>query len=186
MMNKEVSQLKKYLKYSFFNKVRALVQRNRIGFLGKKVWIDKRVEFMRFPKNIFIEEEVVIKEGARICSCNDKAKINIGKRTTVGYHTFIFATTNVEIGNDCLIAPFVYIVDSNHSILKDKRINLQPNSSGQIIIKDDVWLGSNVTVLKGVTIGEGAVIAAGSVVNKDIEPYTINAGAPSKVIGYRE
>ena len=71
-------------------------------------------------------------------------------------------------------------------ILKNKRINQQENTSEKIVIKDDVWLGSNVTILKGVTIGEGAVIAAGSVVNKDLEPYSINAGTPSKVIGYRE
>lgn len=186
MSSQENSQLRKHLKFSLANKWRAFVQRSRVGFLGKKVWIDKRVEFMRFPKNISIDAEVVVKEGARICACNNEAKISIGKRTTVGYHTFIFASAGVEIGNDCLIAPFVYIVDSNHSILKNKRINQQGNTTEKIVIKDDVWLGSNVTILKGVTIGEGAVIAAGSVVNKDVEPYSINAGTPSKVIGYRE
>jgi acetyltransferase-like isoleucine patch superfamily enzyme len=186
MSSQEHSQLRKHLKFSLSHKWRALIQKKRLGFLGKKVWIDKRVEFMRFPKKISIDAEVVVKEGARICACNREANISIGKRTTVGYHTFIFASSRIEIGNDCLIAPFVYIVDSNHSIVKNKRINQQRNSSEKIVIKDDVWLGSNVTILKGVTIGEGAVIAAGSLVNKDIEPYSINAGSPSKVIGYRE
>lgn len=186
MNNQESSQLRKHLKYSLSNKWRAFLQRRRIGFLGKKVWIDKRVEFMRYPKNISIHNEVVVKEGSRICACNETSKISIGERTTVGYHTFIFASSGIEIGNDCLIAPFVYIVDSNHSILKNKNINQQSNISEKIVIEDDVWLGSNVTVLKGVRIGKGAVIAAGSLVNKDVEPYSINAGSPSKIIGYRE
>ena len=186
MTNQENSQLRKHLKFSLSNKWRAFIQGTRIGFLGNKVWIDKRVEFMRFPNNISINDEVVIKEGAKICACNNEAKISIGKRTTVGYHTFIFASAGIEIGNDCLIAPFVYIVDSNHSILKNKRINQQSNTTDKIVIKEDVWLGSNVTILKGVTIGEGAAIAAGSLVNKDVEPYSVNSGTPSKVIGYRE
>ena len=181
-----MSQLRKHLKFSFKNNIRAFIQRKRIGMLGKNVWIDKRVEFMRFPKNIFIKENVVIKEGARICTCNKTAKISIGKNTTVGYHTFIFATTEVEIGDDCLIAPFVYIVDSDHNIKKERKINQQSNNSEKITIKNDVWLGSNVTILKGVTIGEGSVIAAGSLVNKDIEPYTINAGTPTKIISERK
>lgn len=186
MINKESSQLRKHLSYSLFNRWRSFVQMKRIGSLGKKVWIDKRVEFMRFPKKIHIDDEVVVKEGVRICACNQKSRISIGKRTTVGYHTFIFASSSIEIGNDCLIAPFVYIVDSDHSILKNKKINQQSNTSEKIVIKDDVWIGGNVTILKGVTIGEGAVIAAGSLVNKNIEPYSINVGTPSKNIGYRE
>lgn len=181
-----MSQLRKHLKYSIFNKFRSFYQRFRIGELGKKVWLDKNVSLMRFPKNIKIADEVVIKEGAKICSCNINAKVTIGERTTVGYHTFIFASSNIKIGSDCLIAPFVYIVDSNHSILKEKNINEQPNQSKEIVIGDDVWIASNVTVLKGVTIGNGAVLAAGAVINKDIEAFSINAGSPSKIIGYRK
>lgn len=186
MSTKETSQLRKHLKFTLRNKLRAFFQRKRVGFLGKNVWIDKSVELMRFPRNISIDDNVVIKEGARICSCNETAKLTIGKRTTIGYHTFMFATSGIEIGDDCLIAPFVYIVDSDHNIKRDVKINLQSNNSEKIIIKNDVWLGSNVTILKGVTIGEGAVIAAGSLVNKNIGPYTINAGTPSKIIGERK
>lgn len=181
-----MSQLRKHLKFSFAHKWRSSRQRSRLKFLGKGVWIDKRVEFMRFPQNISVDDDVVVKEGARICACNTSASIEIGARTTIGYHNFIFASNGVTIGSDCLIAPFVYIVDSDHGIAKDQLINQQPNTTAPIVIKDGVWVASNVTILKGVTIGEGAVIAANSVVNSDVGPFEIWGGSPAKKIGNRE
>jgi acetyltransferase-like isoleucine patch superfamily enzyme len=77
-------------------------------------------------------------------------------------------------------------VDSDHEINRTSLINQQPNKTAPIIIGDDVWLGSNVTVLKGVRIGDGAVVGANSLVNADVEPYTIVGGVPAKVIGKRE
>lgn len=141
---------------------------------------------MRYPKNIFIDDEVVLKEGAHICACNAEAKVRIGARTTIGYHNFIFASAGIEIGEDCLIAPFVYIVDSNHSILRDRLINQQPNETAAISIGKGAWVASNVTILKGVQIGEGAVVAANSVVNSDIPPFEIWGGSPARKIGVRE
>ena len=138
------------------------------------------MEFMRFPSNITVKDEAVVKEGARICSCNQSARVSIGARTTVGYHTFIFASESITVGDDCLIAPFVYLVDSDHSIKKGENINRQPNNTAPITIGNDVWIASNVTILKGVTIADGAVIAANSVVNKDIGPSEIWGGSPAK------
>ncbi len=140
---------------------------------------------MRYPANIVLQDDVVIKEGARICSCNASAQVSIGKRTTIGYHTFIFASEAIVIGDDCLIAPFVYIVDSNHGIDRSLKINQQPNETAPVKIGNDVWIASNVTILKGVTIGDGAVIAANSVVNKNVLPYEIVGGSPAKKIGER-
>lgn len=181
-----MSQLRKHLKYGFANKFRWTWQKVRLDHLGKKVWIDKRVEFMRFPQNISVKNEVVVKEGARICACNEEAWITIGARTTVGYHTFIFASEKITIGQDCLIAPFVYLVDSDHSIEKDININQQPNNTAPISIGNDVWIASNVTVLKGTTIGNGAVIAANSVVKADVGENEIWGGSPAKKIGDRK
>lgn len=141
---------------------------------------------MRFAKNIYVGDKVVVKEGARICACNEKAEIHIGERTTIGYHNFIFASAGIEIGQDCLIAPFVYLVDSNHGINRNERINRQPNETSPIRIGDGVWLASNVTVLKGVSIGDGAVVAANSVVNSDIPAFEIWGGTPAKRIGERK
>lgn len=181
-----MSQLRKHLKFGFAQTWRAFRQKSRLGKLGPKVWIDKRVELMRYPKNIYIGGEVVLKEGTKICACNNQAQVHIGDRTTIGYHNFIFASAGVRIGADCLIAPFVYIVDSDHGIAKAELINRQPNNTAPISIGDGAWIASNVTILKGVNIGEGAVVAANSVVNQDIPAFEIWGGSPAKKIGIRE
>lgn len=179
------NQLRRHLKYTFSNKIRYYRAKIKLGNCGKDVWIDKNVEFQRFPKNIYLLQNVVIKEGTRICSCNKDAEILIGKNTTVGFHNFFFASEKIQIGDNCLIAPFVYIVDSNHNIRKNELINQQANSTAQITIGNDVWIASNVTILKGVNIGDGAVIAANSVVNKDVSSYTVVGGTPAVKIGER-
>lgn len=183
--NETSNQLRKHLKFTISNKVRAYIQKNRLGKLGKNVFIDREVSLLRFPKNIYIEDEVVLKNGAQVCACNSNAKIKIGNRTTVGHYTFIYASTSIEIGNDCLIAPFVYIVDSDHAIEMGKPINQQPNLTEKICIGDDVWIATGVKILKGVNIGTGSVIAAGAVVKEDVPPYSIVGGIPAKIIGNR-
>ena len=110
----------------------------------------------------------------------------IGKGTSIGFHNFIFASNEIIIGENCLIAPFVYLVDSNHTTNREKQINKQKNTTAPIKIGDDVWLSSNVTILKGVSIGDGAVIAANSVVNNNVPSYEIWGGSPAKKINVRE
>ncbi|MBQ0735331.1 acyltransferase [Aquimarina celericrescens] len=185
-MDNQSNQLRKHLKFTLKNHLRAVYQRFRGGNFGNKVFIDKNVSILRFPKNIYFGDYSVIKEGANICACNKNSTISIGNRTTVGFYTFIYASEQIEIGNDCLIAPFVYIVDSDHSIAKDKLINMQPNTTSKITIEDDVWIATGAKILKGVTVGKGAVIAAGSVVKDDVPPYTIVGGIPAKTISKRE
>lgn len=141
---------------------------------------------MRFPRGIFIGDDVVVKEGARICSCNETSSIQIGKRTTIGYHVFIFASSRIEIGDDCLIAPFVYVVDSNHRTAPGMLINEQENDVAPIRIGNDVWISTGVTVLKGVAIGDGAIVAANSVVNTDVPANEIWGGSPAVKIGIRK
>ncbi len=180
------NQLRVHLKFTLSNRLRYWYWQSKLKYCGKHVHLDRNVRFLRFPKNISIFDNVIIKEGARICSCNENAQIFIGENTTIGYHNFIFASNRINIGKNCLIAPFVYIVDSDHQIAKEKLINEQPNESAPISIGNDVWIASNVTILKGVTIGEGAVIGAHSLVNTDVAPYSIVAGAPIKAIGERK
>ncbi len=182
----EANQFRKFLKFKFKHYLRLFWQKQRLGFCGDRVFIDDNVKLMRFPKGITIASQVALKEGARICACNPTASVSIGENTTIGYHTFIFASEQITIGKNCLIAPFVYLVDSDHEINRTNLINQQPNKTAPIIIGDDVWLGSNVTVLKGVRIGDGAVVGANSLVNTDVEPYTIVGGVPAKLIGKRE
>ena len=100
----------------------------------------------------------------------------------------MYSANGIQIGNDVLIGPNCNIVPVNHNI-RDRNIPIRlqgyPESKGGIVIEDDVWLGASVTILDGVKIGKGAVIGAGSVVTKNIEPYSINFGVPSKKVGFR-
>lgn len=180
------NQLRNHLKYTLKNRLRNIYLKLKLGYLGVDVFIDKNVEFQRFPKNISIKDRVIIKEGARLCACNKFAKINIGNNTTVGFHTFIFASEKIKIGEDCLIAPFVYIVDSDHSIAKGININQQPNKTDQIQIGNDVWIGTGAKILKGTTIEDGAVIAAGAVVSGHVNSNEIFGGIPAKKISERK
>ncbi len=180
------SQFRQHLRFSWRNQFRSFIFKQRLKASGKGVFYDKNIEILRFPKNVSISDYVAIKEGTRICACNNEAKITIGQNTTIGYHTFIFASNQIDIGSDCLIAPFVYIVDSNHQISRDLPINQQSNDTSAISIGDDVWVGTGAKILKGVHIGDGAVIAAGAIVSSDVKPYEIFGGIPARKIGERK
>jgi acetyltransferase-like isoleucine patch superfamily enzyme len=84
-----------------------------------------RSSILRYLKNIVISSNVIVKAGAQICACNKFAKISIGRNTTIGNYTFIYASEKITIGNDCMIAPFVYIVDSDHGKDKNTTMNSQ-------------------------------------------------------------
>lgn len=178
--------VRKYLPRGPLQRLRQARHARRLGHLGEGAYIDADVQFLRHPENMRIGARVIVKEGARLCTTNPDARLSIGDWTTVGYHTFIFANSTVEIGANCLIAPFCYLVDTNHGIRRDRLIREQPMSSSPIRIGDDVWLGTGVTVLRGVTIGTGAVVGAGAVVSGDVEDYAIVAGNPAQVTGHRQ
>jgi acetyltransferase-like isoleucine patch superfamily enzyme len=116
------------------------------------------------------------------------ARLVMGDHSTIGEQNNIRAGGgSIIIGAYCRISQQVSIVASDHSIARDKRIAEQPwTSKGDIIIGDDVWIGCSSQILAGVHIGKGAVIAAGSLVNKDVPEYAIVAGVPARIIRYRE
>lgn len=93
----------------------------------------------------------------------------------------------IKIGNDCLISQHISLIASNHNFSRNNLIRLQgwSESNCSIIIQNDVWIGANSVILPGITIGEGAIIGAGSVVTKDIPNFAIVAGNPAKIIRYR-
>lgn len=123
----------------------------------------------------------------------EDASILIGNNTFIG-NSFIICAERIEIGDDVLIAWGCTILDHNsHSVLWRERSedvkdwyrgkkNWEFVERKPVIIKNKAWIGFNVIILKGVTIGEGAVVGAGSVVTKDVEPYTVVAGNPAKLI----
>jgi acetyltransferase-like isoleucine patch superfamily enzyme len=120
---------------------------------------------------------------------HDNSNLKIGDHTYIGEYNNIRASGgSIIIGNYCAISQHISIIASNHSIKKKEFIGKQPWSlvNNYIVIKDDVWIGANSVILPGVTIGQGAVVAAGSIVTKDVPEYAIVAGNPARIIKYRE
>ncbi|MBG9815428.1 acetyltransferase [Bacillus endophyticus] len=112
------------------------------------------------------------------------AEITIGNNTRI-HGTCVHAYKSISIGANCLIAANCQIIDgSGHDLSFDdpaNRINTKGDSK-PVIIQDNVWIGINSIILPGVTIGEGSVIAAGSVVTKDVASFSLVGGNPAKVI----
>ena len=166
--------------------IRRWILARRLGTCGAGVHVEPGAQCLRFPRGIHLHEQVVLKQGAQLCSCNATARIAIGARTTIGHYTFIYASSSIEIGADCMIAPFVYIVDSDHAIARGKPMNQQENIKSPIVIGNDVWIATGAKILRGVTIGDGVVVAAGAVVKDDVPSYAIVGGIPAKMIGERK
>jgi len=113
----------------------------------------------------------------------NKKLISIGDYVFIGPHVYISA--NLEIENYVMMGPKVTIIGGNHLFgqigKRNRFLSATPESRGKIVIKEDAWIGCNVTILPDVVIGSGAIIAAGSIVNKNIPPYCLAAGNPAKV-----
>ena len=178
-------QLRAHHRPGLLHRLRLGWHRARGAGLERGVLIDPDVRLLRYPRRIAVGADTILKSGVHLCPCNADASVSIGPRTTVGFHTLIYASSRIEIGADCMIAPFVHIVDSEHGLARARPMNLQSNSAEPVRIGSDVWIGSHAVILKGVTVGDGAVIAAGSVVREDVQPYQIVGGVPAKVVGER-
>lgn len=112
--------------------------------------------------------------------------IIIGDNVQIGYGTIIHSSKGGIIGSNTQIAAQCYIIDTNHGTARGELMQKQPLESETIEIGEDVWIRAQCTVLKGVRIGSHAVVAANTVVNKDVPPYAIVAGSPAKIIRYRK
>jgi acetyltransferase-like isoleucine patch superfamily enzyme len=112
------------------------------------------------------------------------ARVRIGQGTFLNMGVMVAAERLVEIGEHCMLANGCFVTDSSHRYDDpDKPITWQGfESEGPTRIGDNCWLGANVVVTRGVSIGERCVIGANSVVTKDIEPFSIVAGAPARVL----
>jgi len=115
------------------------------------------------------------------------------KTIRLGNHVFIggkaWFSGEINIGNYVMFGPSVSILGGDHEYKDLERpmffVKENADRCAPITIEDDVWIGANVTILKGVTIKRGSIVAAGSVVNKDVEAFSIFGGIPAKKIGER-
>ena len=125
------------------------------------------------------------------------ADVSVGKYTYGAIRVYNYNSgEKLKIGNFCSIASDVmFVLNADHNIhtissfpFKAKCLytgEQEALSKGDIVVDDDVWIGYRSTILSGVHVGQGAVIAAGSVVTKNVPPYAVVAGVPAKVIKYR-
>jgi len=156
------------------------------------VKIDQSVSFTgakhRFSA-IRIGCDAEIARGAELYISSDisnQATITIGERCYIGQYSNLGAYCPITIGNDTMIGPFCHIVSGNHRFdRRDISMSQQGHSVAPVVIDEDVWLGTHVVVLPGVTIGKGAIVAAGAVVNKDIPSYEVWGGVPAKFLKER-
>lgn len=155
-------------------------------------------------KNIIVQESKIV----GVVDLGSNVKINnsflsgniaIDRFTSInGPNTSIISSGSgkIEIGTFCSIARGVQIQEFNHNFSRATSYYVFQNifkrpreyditTKGDVVIEDDVWIGANCIILSGVRIGRGAIVAAGSVVNKNIEPYSIVAGVPAKMIKKR-
>ena len=160
---------------------------------GKKVNVGKQVLIQndknsKYEKewNVRLKSNVVIRPFCVLETNN--GFIDIGENVYINYYTCIFAEGGVTIGDNSLIGPHCTIVASHHQFSDRKTLIKNQNvkqSMLPIVICEDVWIGANCVILQGITIGKGAVIGAGSIVTKDVPPYSVAVGVPAKVINVR-
>ncbi len=154
--------------------------------LGNDVFIPRTVQIRGNDRGrIIIGDSVSIESWARLAVAHD-ATLKVGNRVGIGPYNIFNAFDDLTVGDETMFGPFVNINCADHGIELGKPMREQMGTYAPVTIGRDCWLGALVVVLKGVTIGDGAVIGAGSVVTRDIPPYTIAAGVPAKVIRERE
>ena len=146
----------------------AFFYRRAMKHCGKHVYLRPSSCNIKGIQNLSVGDYTSIpKDSTLFCS---KAELTIGKKVVIGPRPTIIT------GDHRTDLKGIYIMDSVEKL---------PENDAPVIIEDDVWLGCNVTILKGVTIGRGSVVAAGAVVTKSCEPYSLIAGVPARVIKKR-
>lgn len=115
----------------------------------------------------------------RKCNLQDPGNISIGNNTIIGFYCRLDGRGTLKIGNNVNISSYTILEAGSHDFVSFR------DCYAPIIIEDHVWIGTRSMILQGVTVGEGAIVAAGSVVTRSIPPYTIVAGVPAKKIGDR-
>ena len=150
--------------------------------IGDNVFIKGSIDLRTGPGGrLSIKNNVAIDTMCRFIAAND-AVVTVEEGADLGAFLICNGGTDIRIGKNVLMAGFCYLQSSAHGTAVGVLIKEQHHSYSPISIGDDVWLGGHVSVLAGVTIGDGAIVGAHSVVTKDIDSNTVVAGAPSKLI----
>lgn len=147
---------------------------------NKSIYFEFGSQLYRFHQQIKLGKDVYLKRNSIIGCSNELSKIYIGNNTTIGFNSIIMASENIRIGNDCMIAPNVFMVDSNHGTEPGIPFNSQLNLCKSILIGNNVWIGAGAIILPGVEIPDDTIIGAGSVVTKTIIKPGVYLGNPAR------
>ena len=157
---------------------RHIPSRDYSTFMGAKInRILVRNIFRKCGKMVNIRPGVYFGRGTQI---------SIGDNSMIGEDSRIGSAAEVKIGSDVLVGPQLLIYTSNHGIKRDAPIRLQALRIAPVEMGDDVWIGARCIIIPGVVIGNGVVVAAGSVVTKNVPDYAVVGGVPAKIIKFRE
>ena len=147
---------------------------------GRHVIIRRRVRLDTLPFRKFsVGQDTVIEDFA--CINNGMGDIFIGSNCTIGLGNILIAP--VTIGNNVILAQHVCLSGLNHGYTDiDMPIRDQPCTTALITVEDDCWIGANSVITSGITIGRHSIVAAGSVVTKDVPPFTVVGGNPARIL----
>jgi acetyltransferase-like isoleucine patch superfamily enzyme len=161
--------------------------------VGRNVKIEEGAEVQCLARHgVVLGDGVTIGRGASIrpssyYGMDPGEGMEVGSGTAIGAFAWIGASGFVSIGRDVLLGPRVVMIPEDHNFDDyESSIKSQGVTRAGIEIGDDCWIGCNVTILSGVTIGRGSIVAAGAVVRKDVAPYSIVGGVPAKLIRTRQ
>jgi len=155
--------------------------------MGGYVWM-RAVEISRNWGDITLGANCSLDRGVTLlCSGAERRdKIRIGRDTYINRGTMLDALNKIWIGEKVMVGPGCYITDSDHGMKAGMTVKEQPMTLGEVVVEDEAWVGANVTILKNVHIGRGAIVAAGAVVTKDVGMNEMVAGVPAKLLGRRD
>ena len=154
--------------------------------IGKRTKLSRL--YARWPHKVSLGDRVSLEHDVYFNDPNgysDGVSIRIGDGTFIGTGCEFNISTGLTVGSSCLIAAGSRFIDHNHGTEFGAAMKDQRETAAAIALGPDVWIGANVIVLKGVTIGEGAIVAAGSVVTRTVSPYTIVGGVPARQLRER-
>ena len=151
-----------------------------IAFIGPKVTLQVgkrgRIELGRWAW---------LGDGTKI-RCHEGV-VSIGAKTVLGQECTISAYQHVSIGRECVIADRVMLIDFDHGVVEvDRPIRLQGIYKRDVRVGNNVWIGYGACILRGVTIGDNAIVGTSAVVTKDVPPNAVVAGIPARVVRMRE
>ncbi|MDR0981656.1 MAG: acyltransferase [Culturomica sp.] len=162
-----------------------LISAGRSLSIGSYVKIDALCKKgIRLGNNVTIKDHTII-ECSGVMRYLGEGLI-IGDNVGISQYCFIAVRGNISIGSNTIIGPGVSIFAENHNCSRtDIPIVEQGETRGDVTIGSDVWIGTRCTILSGVTIGDHSIIAAGSVVTKEVPPYAVVGGVPAKIVKMR-